>query len=54
MRIAKIDWSSDYTLFFLGTAIVLLVIIIALDRYSPKKQKGRRLDERRGEGDLID
>ncbi len=51
------DPSSDYTIFFGAVLILLIVVIVALERASPRRQKSRR-NVRRGHGDqtgeLID
>jgi hypothetical protein len=57
MGVFRIDPSSDYTIFFGAVLIVLLIVIVALERASPRRQKARRT-VKRGHGDqsgeLID
>ena len=57
MGLLRFDPSSDYTIFFASMLVLLVVTIIALERVSPARKRGRR-QIRRGHGDqtgeLID
>lgn len=57
MGLIKFDPSSDYVIFFGSMLVLLVVTIIALERVSPARKRGRR-QVRRGHGDqtgeLID
>ncbi|OWK32234.1 hypothetical protein [Sphingomonas mucosissima] len=57
MGLIRFDPSSDTVIFFGSMLLLLVVTIIALERASPRRQKGRR-HVRRGHGDqtgeLID
>ena len=57
MGLIRFDPSSDYVIFFASVLVFAIIAIIALDRASPQRRKGRR-HVRRGHGDqtgeLID
>ena len=56
MGFARIDWTSDYVVFFGAVLIVAIVLVIALDRYSPQRKVRRRVDRHHRDraGELID
>lgn len=57
MGLLRLDLSSDYGIFFASILVLLVVVIIALERVSPRRKNARRR-VRRGHGDqageLID
>jgi hypothetical protein len=57
MGLIRFDPSSDYVIFFATVLVLAIIAIIALDRASPQRKRGRR-HVRRGHGDqtgeLID
>lgn len=58
MNAARFDFSSDYMIFFASLLFVMLIIAVALERYSPSRQNRRKV-RRPGSttdqpGDLID
>lgn len=56
MGFARIDWSSDYIIFFASLLLIALVLVVALERYSPSRQMRRRVDRHHRDkaGELID
>lgn len=57
MGLIRFDPSSDYVIFFASILVLAVITILALERASPRRQRGRR-HVRRGHGDqsgeLID
>ena len=65
MRLARIDWSADGTIFLVSMFLIALIIAVLLERASPRRRRSRRLDSRVNDkassgagpgrsGDLID
>ena len=56
MFVAKFDLSSDYTVFFLTGAIIMIILVLVSSRRSPKRAHRRRIDKQQGDraGELIE
>lgn len=57
MNAARFDFTSDYMIFFGVLALVLMITLVALERYSPRRQerrKVRRTTRDDAAGELID
>ncbi|WP_258043068.1 hypothetical protein [Sphingomonas sp. NBWT7] len=56
MRFASIDWESDSIIFFAAMLFLVMIVAVALERHSPRRQSRRRVrrDDRDRAGELID
>lgn len=56
MRFANIDWGSDTIVFFGAMLFLVMLVAVALERHSPRRQSRRRVrrDDRDRAGELID
>jgi predicted small integral membrane protein len=56
MRFANIDWGSDTVVFFGAMLFVVMLITVAMERHSPRRQSRRKVrrDDRDRAGELID
>jgi hypothetical protein len=54
---ARVDFTSDYMIFFIALFVVVLTIAVLLERHSPTRQKRRKVRHshtRETSGELID
>ncbi|WBH16071.1 hypothetical protein [Sphingomonas radiodurans] len=57
MNAARFDFTSDYMIFFGAMLFVLIIIAVAMERASPRRQQRRKIRRTTGDataGDLID
>jgi hypothetical protein len=56
MSAARFDFTSDYMIFFGAIFVVLLIVAVAMERHSPRRQKSRKVRRNGSDktGQLID